>query len=73
MLSLNFKDCRTKIRHVDAHATINDGVVVQVMGELSNNTQPMRRFMQTFVLAPEVCSQGNTCLHFCILGTARLL
>ncbi|KAG8128505.1 putative Ras GTPase-activating protein [Naja naja] len=53
VLSLNFKDCRTKIRHVDAHATINDGVVVQVMGELSNNTQPMRRFMQTFVLAPE--------------------
>lgn len=55
MLSLNFKDCHTKIRHVDAHATLNDGVVVQVMGELSNNMQPVRRFMQTFVLAPEVC------------------
>lgn len=54
MLSLNFKDCHTKIRHVDAHATLNDGVVVQVMGELSNNMQPVRRFMQTFVLAPEV-------------------
>ncbi|XP_063303929.1 ras GTPase-activating protein-binding protein 1 isoform X1 [Pelobates fuscus] len=53
VMSLNFKDCRTKIRHVDAHATINDGVVVQVMGELSNNRQPMRRFMQSFVLAPE--------------------
>uniref|UniRef100_A0A8C5MQG2 G3BP stress granule assembly factor 1 n=1 Tax=Leptobrachium leishanense TaxID=445787 RepID=A0A8C5MQG2_9ANUR len=53
VMSLSFKDCRTKIRHVDAHATISDGVVVQVMGELSNNRQPMRRFMQTFVLAPE--------------------
>ncbi|XP_064423058.1 ras GTPase-activating protein-binding protein 1 [Latimeria chalumnae] len=53
VMSLNFKDCHTKIRHVDAHATLNDGVVVQVMGELSNNLQPMRRFMQTFVLAPE--------------------
>ncbi|KAM8974777.1 ras GTPase-activating protein-binding protein 1 [Pelodytes ibericus] len=53
VMSLNFKDCRTKIRHVDAHATLNDGVVVQVMGELSNNRLPMRRFMQTFVLAPE--------------------
>eukprot|EP00064_Thunnus_orientalis_P023823 superscaffoldBa00009419_g24084 len=41
------------IRHVDAHATLNEGVVVQVMGELSNNMQPMRKFMQTFVLAPE--------------------
>ncbi|XP_030067347.1 ras GTPase-activating protein-binding protein 1 [Microcaecilia unicolor] len=53
VMSMNFKDCHTKIRHVDAHATLNDGVVVQVMGELSNNRQPMRRFMQTFVLAPE--------------------
>ncbi|MBN3320627.1 G3BP1 protein, partial [Atractosteus spatula] len=53
VMSLSFRDCHTKIRHVDAHATLNDGVVVQVMGELSNNMQPMRRFMQTFVLAPE--------------------
>ncbi|MBN3307921.1 ras GTPase-activating protein-binding protein 1 isoform X2 [Amia ocellicauda] len=53
VMSLSFRECHTKIRHVDAHATLNDGVVVQVMGELSNNMQPMRRFMQTFVLAPE--------------------
>uniref|UniRef100_A0A3Q3IM17 GTPase activating protein (SH3 domain) binding protein 2 n=1 Tax=Monopterus albus TaxID=43700 RepID=A0A3Q3IM17_MONAL len=46
-------ECHTKIRHVDAHATLSDGVVVQVLGELSNNGQPMRKFMQTFVLAPE--------------------
>uniref|UniRef100_A0ACB8FUB6 GTPase activating protein (SH3 domain) binding protein n=1 Tax=Sphaerodactylus townsendi TaxID=933632 RepID=A0ACB8FUB6_9SAUR len=52
-MSLQFNECRTKIRHVDAHATLNDGVVVQVMGELTNNGQPMRKFMQTFVLAPE--------------------
>lgn len=54
VLTLNFRDCHTKIRHVDAHATLNEGVVVQVMGELSNDMQPMRKFMQTFVLAPEV-------------------
>lgn len=63
MLSLNFKDCHTKIRHVDAHATLNDGVVVQVMGELSNNMQPVRRFMQTFVLAPEVCCIECSCYY----------
>ena len=56
VMALSFRDCHTKIRHVDAHATLNEGVVVQVMGELSNNMQPMRKFMQTFVLAPEVCS-----------------
>lgn len=55
-MALSFRDCHTKIRHVDAHATLNEGVVVQVMGELSNNMQPMRKFMQTFVLAPEVSS-----------------
>ena len=30
---------------------------VQVTGELSNNGQPMRRFMQTFVLAPQSAKQ----------------
>lgn len=53
VMSQNFTNCHTKIRHVDAHATLNDGVVVQVMGLLSNNNQALRRFMQTFVLAPE--------------------
>ncbi|XP_012687273.2 ras GTPase-activating protein-binding protein 2 [Clupea harengus] len=53
VMSLQFSECHTKIRHVDAHATLSDGVAVQVMGELSNNGQPMRKFMQTFVLAPE--------------------
>ena len=38
---------------VDSHKTLADGVVVQVSGELSNNGQPMRRFVQTFVLAPQ--------------------
>lgn len=51
--SLAFKDCHTKIRQVDAQATVGSAVVVQVTGELSNNGEPMRRFMQTFVLAPQ--------------------
>ena len=38
---------------VDSHETLANGVVVQVSGELSNNGEPMRRFMQTFVLAPQ--------------------
>lgn len=51
--SLQFKECHTKVYQVDAHATIGNGVVVQVIGELSNNRKPLRRFMQTFVLAPQ--------------------
>lgn len=53
IMSLNFCDCHAKIRQVDSQATVGNGVVVQVTGELSNNGQPMRRFMQTFVLAPQ--------------------
>ena len=52
--SLNFNDCHTKIRQVDALSTLSNGVVVQVTGELSNAGQPLRRFMQTFVLGPQV-------------------
>uniref|UniRef100_H2Z8K6 Ras GTPase-activating protein-binding protein 2 n=1 Tax=Ciona savignyi TaxID=51511 RepID=H2Z8K6_CIOSA len=51
--SLDFHDCHTKIRQVDAHSTIGSGIVVQVTGELSNSGLPLRRFMQTFVLAPQ--------------------
>eukprot|EP00069_Balaena_mysticetus_P015421 bmy_09883T0 len=29
VMSQNFTNCHTKIRHVDTHATLNDGVVVQ--------------------------------------------
>uniref|UniRef100_A0A9J7ZPJ0 Ras GTPase-activating protein-binding protein 2 n=1 Tax=Cyprinus carpio carpio TaxID=630221 RepID=A0A9J7ZPJ0_CYPCA len=63
VMSLQFSECHTKIRHVDAHATLGDGVVVQVMGELSNSGQPMRRFMQTFILAPEGSAVNKFYVH----------
>ena len=53
IMQLNFRDCHAKIRQVDSHETLANGVVVQVSGELSNDGAPMRRFMQTFVLAPQ--------------------
>ncbi|KAL4239659.1 GTPase activating protein (SH3 domain) binding protein [Mactra antiquata] len=53
IMSLNFRDCHAKIRQVDSQATVGNAVVVQVTGELSNSGQQMRRFMQTFVLAPQ--------------------
>lgn len=53
IMSLNFNNCHTKIRQVDSVETINSGVVIQVIGELSNNGQPLRRFLQTFVLTPQ--------------------
>ncbi|KAK2704180.1 ras GTPase-activating protein-binding protein 1-like [Artemia franciscana] len=53
IVSLNFRDVKTKIFFIDACETLNKGVVIQVIGELSNNGMPMRRFMQTFVLATQ--------------------
>jgi len=53
IMELEFNDCKAKILLVDSHRTLDNGVVVQVSGELSNNGQPMRRFVQTFVLAPQ--------------------
>jgi hypothetical protein len=61
ILQLNFHDCHAKISQVDSQATLGNGVVVQVTGELSNDGQPMRRFTQTFVLAAQ--SPKNYYVH----------
>ena len=61
--TLNFRDCHAKIRQVDSHATVGNGVVVQVSGELSNNGGPMRRFMQTIVLAPQPQNPKHYYVH----------
>ncbi|XP_016296246.1 ras GTPase-activating protein-binding protein 2-like [Sinocyclocheilus anshuiensis] len=63
VMSLQFGECHTKIRRVDAHATLGDGVVVQMMSELSKSGRPMRRFMQMFVLVPEGYSVNKFYVH----------
>ncbi|CAB4042006.1 ras GTPase-activating -binding 2-like isoform X1 [Paramuricea clavata] len=50
---LKFKDCYAKILQVDSQFTVGDSVVVQVCGEFSNNGEPTKKFVQTFVLVPE--------------------
>lgn len=52
MEELKLNDCRAKIKQIDCLETLAGGLVIQVIGELSNNGKPMRRFLQTFVLAP---------------------
>uniref|UniRef100_A0A8C5GXU4 NTF2 domain-containing protein n=1 Tax=Gouania willdenowi TaxID=441366 RepID=A0A8C5GXU4_GOUWI len=61
--SLQFSECHTNIRHVAAHAILNDGIVVQVLGDLSNSGQPMRTFRQTLVLVPEVSIFMHNFVH----------
>merc|ERR1712106_1241845 len=50
--ALDFKDVYAKVAQLDAFMTIGNGICIQVAGEISNNQEPLRRFMQTFVLGP---------------------
>jgi Nuclear transport factor 2 (NTF2) domain len=49
---LDYQDCKVRITNVDTQASV-DNIVVQVIGEMSNQSAPQRKFVQTFVLAPQ--------------------
>ena len=57
IVSLSLSQVHTKIKQVDSHASLSNsigpGIVVQVTGEISVAGNPMRPFVQTFVLAPQ--------------------
>ncbi|KAE9989926.1 hypothetical protein EG327_002113 [Venturia inaequalis] len=47
---LDFQDCKVRVTNVDSQAS-DENIVIQVIGEMSNKSQPHRKFVQTFVLA----------------------
>jgi hypothetical protein len=49
---LDYQDCKVRVTNVDSQ-TSGENIVVQVIGEISNKAQPHRKFVQTFVLAPQ--------------------
>ncbi|CAA7264295.1 unnamed protein product [Cyclocybe aegerita] len=51
--SLGFHDCKVFIHSVDAQASANGGIIIQVIGEMSNHGDPWRKFVQTFFLAEQ--------------------
>lgn len=59
----NYNNAKTIIKQVDA-CDCNGQVAVQVCGEISNNNEALRRFMQTFVLAP----QGDSSSKYYVLS-----
>lgn len=52
MKELDFQDCKVRITNVDSQAS-DQNIVIQVIGEISNKSQPHRKFTQTFVLATQ--------------------
>ncbi|KAF9239811.1 hypothetical protein BU15DRAFT_87827 [Melanogaster broomeanus] len=51
--SLGFQDCKVFIHSVDAQSSANGGIIIQVIGEMSNHGDPWRKFVQTFFLAEQ--------------------
>jgi hypothetical protein len=49
---LDFKDTKVRVTNVDSQGS-DANIVIQVIGEISNQGQPHRRFAQTFVLAEQ--------------------
>lgn len=53
IMSLGFEDCKVYISNVDCQSSAEGGILVQVIGELSNRGGPWRKFVQTFFLAEQ--------------------
>ncbi|KAJ7599002.1 hypothetical protein C8J56DRAFT_915638 [Mycena floridula] len=51
--SLGFSDCKVFIHSVDAQSSADGGIVIQVIGEMSNASEEWRKFVQTFFLAEQ--------------------
>ncbi|KAJ1019401.1 hypothetical protein NDA16_004518 [Ustilago loliicola] len=51
--SLNFQDAKVFVSNVDSQSSASGGILVQVLGELSNNGGAWRKFAQTFFLAEQ--------------------
>ncbi|KAF1942166.1 hypothetical protein EJ02DRAFT_181004 [Clathrospora elynae] len=49
---LDFKDTKVRVTNVDSQGS-DASIVIQVIGEISNQGQPHKRFVQTFVLAEQ--------------------
>src|ERR1700712_232330 len=50
--SLDFQDCKVRVLNVDSQSSFSN-IVVQVIGEMSNKSEPHHKFVQTFVLAEQ--------------------
>ncbi|KIX02685.1 uncharacterized protein Z518_08627 [Rhinocladiella mackenziei CBS 650.93] len=50
--ALDFQDCKVRVLNVDSQSSFSN-IVVQVIGEMSNKSEPHHKFVQTFVLAEQ--------------------
>ncbi|KAI7857817.1 hypothetical protein BDC45DRAFT_602912 [Circinella umbellata] len=48
---LGFEDCKVLVTQVDSQTSANEGIIIQVLGEMCNKDEPSQKFSQTFFLA----------------------
>ncbi|KAG0371867.1 hypothetical protein BGX24_001060, partial [Mortierella sp. AD032] len=53
ILALDFEDCKVLVSNVDSQTSLNGGIMIQVLGEMSNRGGPSQKFVQTFFLAEQ--------------------
>jgi hypothetical protein len=51
--SMGFQDCKVFIHSVDAQSSAHGGITILVIGEMSNQNGPWRKFVQSFFLAEQ--------------------
>ncbi|KAG2234765.1 hypothetical protein INT48_000114 [Thamnidium elegans] len=49
----HFEDCKVLVTQVDSQVSANNGILIQVLGEMCNQNGPSQKFSQTFFLAPQ--------------------
>lgn len=50
---IGYDQCKVYINSIDSQSSANGGVIIQVLGEMSNAGGPYRKFAQTFFLAQQ--------------------
>ncbi|KAG0200105.1 hypothetical protein BGX28_006745 [Mortierella sp. GBA30] len=53
ILDLDFEDCKVLVSNVDSQSSLNGGIMIQVLGEMSNRGGASQKFVQTFFLAEQ--------------------
>ena len=53
ILALGYENCKVFINSVDAQSSSQNGIIIQVVGEMSNKGEPWKKFVQTFFLAEQ--------------------
>ncbi|KAF9347074.1 hypothetical protein BGX26_001418, partial [Mortierella sp. AD094] len=53
ILDLDFEDCKVLVSNVDSQSSMNGGIMIQVLGYMSNKGGASQKFAQTFFLAQQ--------------------